>query len=208
MTAAYILPNVGATGTVTLKAPFAGLCAANVPFKVSGVRTLQDVVAGGQDPFNLYYLPYGITEAKFIQDVADKVCILSLTSPTGEPVHVPNSYLETLPVSTGMPYATMFVGVNLGAMPSGLSLAYFMATVKQLAHDLLGVSNADVKAMKASSTTYLSMTDAEAIEAARQTVMGVVVTDRAKLIAALDVTVALQSRNADLEAYILNPPPH
>lgn len=199
----YILPNVGATGAISLQAPFGALCVPNVPYRVNGVRSLQDVVASGQDPFGLYYEPSGITAAKFAEDVAAGVCIISLISPAGDTVYVPNSYLNSLPVSTGMPYSTMLVGINLGALPDNLSLAYFMSTVSQLASDLLGVTAAQVKAVKASSTTYLTIADAAAIETTRAVVMGSVVTDRAKLIAAQAIIASLQTKNADLEAYIL-----
>lgn len=199
----YLIPNIGATGAITLNAPFAGLCAANVPYKVSAVRMLQDIVARGEDPYNAYYAPYSITQAKFAQDVKDSVCIISLLSPEGETVCVPNSYLANLPVATGIPYATMLVGINLGPLPLDLSLAYFMEVVKQAAHDLLGVENADVKAAKASSTTYLTIADSSAIETARKVVMDTVTTDAAKLLISEQARQALQQKNADLEAFIL-----
>jgi hypothetical protein len=204
----YLLPNVGSSGAIKLKAPFTGLCAANVPYTVSGVRTLRDIAAGGQDPFLLYYDSSSIPKETFVDDVANGVCILSLVSPTGETVYVPNSYLESLPVAMGMPYVTMMVGINLGAIPTSLSLSYFMAQVKDLAHDLLGVANADVKAVKASSVTYLSVEDAGTIETARQTIMETITTDAAKLATSETNRAALAQRNSDLEAYILaNMPP-
>jgi hypothetical protein len=209
MATAYLLPNIGATGAIKLAAPFEAMCAPNVPYRVSGLRTFQDVVADGKDPYLVHYEPYGITDAKYIQDASDDVCIVSLTSPSGDTVTVPNSYLLSLPVSTGIPYATMMVGINLGALPMDLSLSYFMTTVKQLAHDLLGINNADVKAIKGSSETYVSLADANSIEAARKVIMETVVTDAAKLRASEEARAALQAINSDLEAYILTrlPPP-
>lgn len=199
----YLIPNLGATGAITLKDPFAGLCAANVPYKVSSVRTMQDIVANGADPYNTYYAPYSISEEKFAQDVKDGVVIISLLSPTGETVSVPNSYLANLPVATGIPYATMLVGINLGPLPLDLNLAYFMTVVQNAARDLLGVENADIKVGKATSTTYLSIADSTAIETARKAVMDTVVTDAAKLYASEQARLALQQKNADLEAFIL-----
>lgn len=208
----YLLPNVGSAGAIKLKAPFTGLCAANVPYSVSAVRTLRDISASGQDPYLLYYQPNDITDEQYSSDVSNNVCILSLVSPTGETVYVPNSYLESLPVAMGIPYCTMMVAVNLGALPTSLSLAYFMSQVQTLAHDLLGVDSADVKAIKASTVTFLSVDDSEALEAARTTVMEAVVTDAAKLVASEAARAALKQRNDDLEAYILanmnpSPPP-
>jgi hypothetical protein len=204
----YLLPTFGAVGVVTLKEPFTGLVAPGLQYKVTALRMLQDILAEGDDPFEKHYAAYEIPEEKFLEDVRDGVCIISLTSPLGETINVPNSYLANLPVGTGIPYATMMVGVNLGALPTDLNLGYFMTKVKELANDLLGVSNADVKALKASSITYMSVEDSAAIETARKVVMETVVTTEAKLYQSEQARLALQTRNGDLEAYILaNHPP-
>lgn len=199
----YLLPNIGSSGVVTLKAPFAALCAPGVPYRVTEIRMLQGIVSNGDDPYRLYYQPYEITQEDFAQDVRDGACILSLTSPDGSTVYVPNSYLLTLPVATGVPYTVMMVGVNLGALPQDLSLAYFMAKVQEMAHDLLGVTAAEVRAIKAGTTTYLTLEDAAAIETARKVLMAEVVTDAAKLYKSEQDRIALQTRNADLEAFII-----
>jgi hypothetical protein len=199
----YILPNVGASGVIKLKDPFSGLCAANTPYEVTGVRTLQDIVASGQDPFALYYSPFGLDQTVYTSDVSNNVCILSLTASDGEVVYVPNSYLISLPIAMGVPYATMMVGINLGALPQDLSLTYFMDQVAELAHNILGVSAAEVRAMRASAITYLSVEDADTIETARQVVMDNVTTEMARRIAAETALNALQQKYNDLEAFTL-----
>lgn len=203
MAGPYNLPPVNTSGVINLATPFQALCAANVPYTVAAVRTLSDIVASGQDPYSLYYEPGSIDQAKFEQDIADNVCILSLKSPDGDWVYVPNSYLLSAPVATGVPYSSCLVGIRLGALPESLSLAYFMATVQQLAHDLLGVSDAEVKPVKNSVTTYLSLDDSKVIEAARADVMQTVVTDNAKLKASETARLKAVQRITDLEAYIL-----
>jgi hypothetical protein len=205
----YLKPSIGSSGVVKLKDPFTGLCADNIPYEVLGLQTLQAIAATNQDPYALYYEPYGISREKFVADVADKVCIVELQSSDGEMVRVPNSYLESLPIATGVPYATMFVTVNLGALPQDLSLAYFMAKVADMARDLMGVQDAQVRAMRASTLTYLSIEDASTIEAARKAVMETVITDAARLMIAEENLSALQTKYSDLEAFVLanNPPP-
>lgn len=208
MAISYILPSINATGAVTLLEPFSGLVADNLPYKVVAIRTLYDIIAAGQDPYGIYYEPYEIPESKFTDDVDNDVCIITLATAGGDVVYVPNSYLKTLPVATGMPYASMMVGVNLGALPTDLSLSYFCSRVQQLAHDLLGVNNAEVRAIKASDVTYLTIEDAAAIEAARQVVMSAVVTDSAKLAASEAARAEMSQVIAEQEAYILaNPNP-
>lgn len=199
----YLLPNIGAVGAITLLPPFNGLCASNVPYEVTGLRRLRDLAASGADPFATFYQPAEIDQAKFLEDIRDGVCIITLLGPDGQSVEVPNSYLANLPVATGVPYATMMIGVKIGSLPLDLSLAYLMAKFKELAHDLVGAQNVDVRAARASSITYLSIDDAEAVETARKNVMSTVVTTDAKLHASEQARIALQERNADLEAYIL-----
>lgn len=199
----YILPHVNTTGVIKLKDPFSGLCAANVPYTVTAVRRLQDIVASSQDPYALFYEPFNIDDAKFQDDISNNVCILSLTSSDGEVVYVPNSYLESLPVAMGLPYATMMVAVNLGALPQTLNLQYFISKMGEAARDLMGIQNAEVRAMRVSSVTYLSIDDAQTIEAARKAVMETVITDAAKLRVAEQELFDLQKKYSDLEAFVL-----
>jgi hypothetical protein len=203
MTTLYIKPTVGSSGVIKLKDPFTGLCAENVPYEVTGLQTLQASSAGNVDPYALYYEPFEISRERFAEDVADKVCIVSLRSSDGETVYVPNSYLESLPVATGVPYGTMLVTVNLGALPQDLSLQYFMTKLAEMARDLMGVQNAPVRAMLASTLTSLSLEDAAAIEGARKAIMENVVTDAAKLRVAEEALFALQTKYSDLEAFVL-----
>jgi hypothetical protein len=199
----YIQPSIGSSGVIKLKYPFTGLCSAGVPYEVTGLQTLHAVASTNQDPYALFYEPFEIDREKFAADVADRVCIVTLRASDGEEVKVPNSYLESLPVATGVPYGTMLVTVNLGALPQDLSLQYFMSQLKDMARDLMGVQNAAVRAMLASSLTSLTVEDAAAIESAREVVMGAVVTDAAKLRVAQEALVALRAKYNDLEAYVL-----
>lgn len=201
--AALLVPILGTVGVIKLKDPFASLCADGVPYRVTGIRTLSAITADGEDAYGKYYQPAAITEGIYRSDVNAGVCILTLEAPDGTPVYVPNSYLISLPIATGVPYMTMMVGVNLGSLPVGFNLAYFMSQVQSLANDLLGVANADVRAVKGSTVTFIPVEDSTALEAARNQVMGAVVTDRAKLVASEAERTRLQQLNQDLEQYIL-----
>lgn len=202
MAGPYIVPPINTSGVINLKEPFKSLCAANVPYTVVSIRTLGDIVNDGKDPYGSYYEAFGLDQATFNSDVNSGVCIISLRSPSGEFVHVPNSYLDTAPVATGVPYSSMIVGVRLGALPESLSLEYFNNSVKELAHDLLGVTDAEVKAVKVTETTYIPLDESKTFEAARQNVMSIVVTDSAKLRASeIERQKAIQ-KIAELELFI------
>lgn len=205
ITVTYITPPVGTKGVITLNEPFANDVTANVPYTVAAVRTLADIAAAGQDPYALYYAPKGLSQDVYQQDVDNGACLLSLQSPAGQWVYVPNSYLANAPAAGGVPYTVMGVAINLGALPDSLSLAYFKSTIQQLAHDLLGVTVQpdDVQALTMSATTFLSQDDSKVIETARQNVMSTVVTDYAKLQQSEAARMDAIGKITELENYIL-----
>jgi hypothetical protein len=200
--ATFLLPQVGSKGLIKLDAPFTNLVTSDVPYTVAAVRRLSDIASSGIDPFVTYYSPLGIDLVKYQADIVAGVCILSLQSPSDSWVYVPNSYLLAMPDSSGIAYTNIVVGVNLGALPDGLALDYFNAKVRDLAHDLLGVSNADVRGMVNSATTYLSKADHDVIAAARRNVMGIVVTDAAKLKESERQLATARAKIVELENFI------
>lgn len=206
MTTPFIVPPINTVGVINLAPPYTNEVSANVPYTVSAIRTLSDIAASGQDPYELYYKPVSISAADYASDLARGVVIISLKSPSGEWVYVPNSYLLTAPVGTGVPYTEMIVAVNLGPLPDSLSLAYFKSAVQELARDLMGKENAMVQSMVASETIYLTLEDSKTIEAARQAIMDEVITDRAKYLNEQKLRLQAVAKIAEYEAWMLAHP--
>jgi hypothetical protein len=202
MARAYLKPPQGISGVFKLAEPFTNAVSPNVVYRIAEVRSLVGVAASGDDPYEKYYKPAGVTEEKYLEDLANDVAILSLQSTSGKWVHVPNSYLQQMPAASGVPYALCIMGINLGAIPNDLDLTYFEGQIKDLARDLLGVSNADVQATVGSETTYIEQATAKVIEQARTNVMKNVVTDRAKYLASEEQRLAAVAKIAILEKYI------
>lgn len=208
-----IIPPINSFGAINLKAPYTSAVAANTPYTVASIRTLKDIAISGQDPYELYYEPAGVSRADYASDLERGVVILTLLPLSGDPVYVPNSYLDKAPDASGIPYYTVLVGVNLGVLPASMSLAYFMNAVKELAHDLIGVNDAPVQSSVVSNALLLPLEDANTIEAARKAVMATVVTDRAKLQASEAARQKAEAKVRELENYIISlnlpnsPPP-
>lgn len=202
MPISYLQPSVGLKGVMKLGDPFAAQVVANVPYTVAAVRRLSDIITSGTDAFEAYYFPNNIEQSKYEEDIANGVCILSLQSPTDQWVYVPNSYLLSMPAAGGVPYSNMMVAVNLGAIPNRLSLNYFMETIKAMAHDQLGIDNADVRSAVVSPTTYIDPKDSDLYEIARKNIMSAISTDRAKLLASEAAREKAIAKIAELEDYI------
>lgn len=199
-----IVPPINSFGTLNLKDPYASQITATTPYKVAAIRTLTDIAASGQDPYELYYEPLAVSQADYANDLARGVVILSLVSPSGQWVFVPNSFLNTAPIATGLPYYSMIVGVNLGMLPSSFGLSYFMNAVKELAHDLIGVNDAPVVSSIVSDALMVSIEDSATIEAARKAIMATVITDRAKLQASELARQKAEAKIVELENFIIS----
>jgi hypothetical protein len=198
----HLLPQVNSKGVIKLAAPFVTVVTANIPYTIAAVRRLSDFATSGLDPFALYYEPAGLSQEIFENDVKAGVCIISLQSPSDEWVYVPNSYLLAMPDAAGVAYSNKVVAVNLGALPDDLSLDYFKTALAELAHDLLGVTDADVRSLIVSAPTYLSQVDHATFSAARKTIMGIVVTNYAKYREAERLRVQAIAKIAELENHI------
>lgn len=199
---AYLTPPVGMVGTISLSAPFTNAVVPNLPYTISAVRSLADIAASGSDPYELYYQDAGISEDKYKEDLVGGACILSLQSSSGIWVYVPNSYLASLPSAGGIPYTNYLVAVNLGLLPDNLDLTHFRNIIAELAHDVMGVENAETKIVAASATMYLSQEDSKAIETARQGVMSALKTDRALYLEEQRLRLAAIQRITELENFI------
>jgi hypothetical protein len=72
-----LLPMLGAAGIYTLNAPFDKDLLANTQYTCVAIRKLVEIVAGGGDPFNDYYVPKNLDKSIYSQDLANDVSIVS-----------------------------------------------------------------------------------------------------------------------------------
>jgi hypothetical protein len=199
---AYITPPLYMVGAITLAAPFTNAVVPNLPYKLISIRSLTEIIHNGQNPFEQYYQLFNVSEEKYNQDVLAGVSILTFQASSGTLVEVPNSYLTSLPSAGGIPYTNYLVAVDLGLLPDSLDLAYFTSKVQQLAHDVMGMQNAETKIVAASDTIYMSQEDSKAVETARLAVMATVETDYALYLREKALRASAEQKIAILEKFI------
>jgi hypothetical protein len=198
---ANILPSIGTTGIYRLTAPFDTKLHVNVPYTCIAIRRLSDLVNSGIDPLNSIYTANSLVEAVYVQDVKNEVSVLSLQSPSGHMVYVPNSYLAGYPDISGVRYATMAIGVNLGAIPESVNLTALQQKFISTAREYLGVT-AEASIVALSEPVMVSETDSHALEAARQSNIDTIVTDYSKFLAKQAQLDTALAKIAELEAFI------
>ncbi len=203
-----LIPPIGASGLYRLGQPFDTKVNLNIGYTCMAVRKISDIQALGIDPYAAYYEPYDIPEAKYKEDAASGVCIISLQSGGGIWVYVPSSYIESYPQLNGVPYVGVALMLHLGALPDSLNLTYIKTLVNDVVSASLGVVPQDVQTIVTTPKTLVSQDNHMAAESTRQQNITNNTTDYARLQQYANENAELRSRIAHLERYILtNMPP-
>lgn len=150
-----ILPPIPTRGLFTVGAPFS--VTASVIYNVEAVRSIPDMIQQNEDPLNDIYLPAGLTEDDYKNDVKEGVYIVTLSSEEEAPKYIPTTYILTIPDDTAIPYSYIVVSANCGALPATVTdeLTQAVQEVKDILSNLVGVS-VDVKIATAPSAGSVS----------------------------------------------------
>lgn len=205
---ANLIPEVHATGTFVLAPPFDTQFNPQLLYTVVAVRQFAAIVDAGGNVFTDYYEPNGLTQTDYLNDVAQSAVIVTLRSGSGRYQHLPSSYIKSFPMSGGIPYATLVLGVALGPVPEQLDLTLLITRIKSEVSDTLGITDPEVQVAAVSPVSLKAQSDHIALEQARQQNIVLRPTDAAKI---RDLEAQLQAVTAErnaLAAYIeANPVP-
>ncbi len=197
-----IIPMLQASGLYTLSAPWNTALLPSINYTCIGIRSLRELVAGGEDPFTLYYAPMGLTQAQYNTDLQNQVCMISLQASNNSMVYVPSSYIASFPDGGGVPYRVMLLSISLAAIPDTLNLYSITQKIEADVLDYIGVTST-VRSVAISPVMLLNQADAASTEAARLANITTSTTDAAALIAmTAKYTSAVQQIN-ELESYII-----
>jgi hypothetical protein len=196
-----LTPPVSASGIFALATPFEALLIPGVSYTCIAVRKFADIQKLGIDPYSLYYLPNGLTEADYTRDAQAGECIVTLRSNGGSFLYVPTSYILSYPNMGGIPYTAIVLGISLGAIPNYVDLSAVKTKIANIVQDTFGIIP-QIQQAAISETKNMSITDANAIESARQAAITDSQTDLAKYLAAQAQLDAALDKITELENYI------
>lgn len=200
MTQQY-LPDIGATGNFTLKAPYNTLIKPKVSYTCKAIRKISDLLADGLDPFNLVYEPLNVDKPTYIKDLKDDVCIISLQTGNGEWAHFPSNAIIKFPNMNGIVYRAIMLGVSLGALPDTMLLDALKTSISNLVYDTLGVTT-EIKEIVISNPAIVPKVDHDLIEAARLSKVTVTMSDSSKLSKANQDLAIARAKVLELENFI------
>lgn len=196
-----LTPPINVQGIYTLSGPWAQDVVPNTPYTCIAVRKFADIIRKGEDPYAIYYSPKGLSPADYQRDSNNGECIVTLRSAGGQFIYVPTFYIVSYPNQSGLAYAVTVLGVNLGAIPTGIDLSVIRQKISDVVHDYFGVTP-NIQQAIISEVVNKSASDAAAIEAARQAAIVERQTDYSKLHLAEQTILSQAQKIAQLEAYI------
>lgn len=167
-----IIPSVGMEGYFTLKTPFDSKLIANEKYTCMAVRYIGDYLANNEDVYTTVYAENGLSQTDYDNDVLANVLIVSLKSVTGQWIYLPNTYMLGFPITNGIQYHNVMIGIALGAIPTTKDLTGLLAELKDQVYDGLGIE-AELKTVQMSKpilVTYENHTQIEQVRNARKAV--------------------------------------
>lgn len=202
-----IIPSIGQEGYYSFLSPFDAFTSAGQIYTCKEVRQLGGIIASNEDPYTLYYQPYGLTQDDFNSDLAINMYIVSLQSDQGQWVYVPARFIKTYPQLDGVAYHSVAFSIQSGPVPVNKDLTAIKEALSNVVVDMLGITP-DIAIVQTSKTTILSKSDSDLIENSRAQRAVNNKTDRARYMAAEQLVAKQAALIQQLEAYILaNMPP-
>jgi len=196
-----VIPSVGSEGYYTVTSPFDTIIVPNVLYKCQAVRKLNDYLANNENPKEKIYTRYQLGDDAYAQDLKDDMFIVSLQAGVGQWIYIPARYILNYPISNGVRYHDMMLGVNLGSVPVGLDLSPIKVAVTNTIHDLLGI-DPTIAEVEISKTIVATHEQHEEITQRRLGHVELYLSDRGKFDKAQTDLESAQNKITQLETFI------
>lgn len=194
-------PDIGQSGIYKLVFPFDTLVTPKVVYTCRSLRTINDILAAGEEIFDTYYKSIGLTKTDYERDAKANVCIVGLQSGTGEWIYVPTSYIELAPNMNGVKYTSLVLGVSLGPLPDKFNLEGLIAIFKDATTATIGVTP-EVKGIVVSQPAILSREEHDRLTLARNEKITQNRTDYSRVREQTQLIARLNAKIEALEKYI------
>lgn len=133
-----IIPAIKTEGVFSFSSPFDGDDINNKYYTVVGIRMLKEMFKNEEDPLNTVYLPRGLTEDDFNNDLNDDVPLIGLSSSGSGLIYVPANKIIGMPKLSGVKYNKKMININLGLIPETVALDSVVNNLKDVIMDSLG----------------------------------------------------------------------
>ncbi len=154
-----------ARGVFQLREPFKA--DVKTAYRVTAIRTFQEILSRHTDPMVLVYNPVGLGEEFYQKDQAAEANIITLASDKGEEIYVPDTYILSYPNMGDVEYAQLILAVSLGALPLSFPTDALEADIQDLVKNTIGVAP-EVRIARSSILTSVTSDEHVQLTQARQ----------------------------------------
>ena len=162
-----LTPEIGTKGKYGFKEPYSLLGNSQTEYTCQSVRSLSELLANAENPYNKYYKHYKISVADYNSDLNNKASIIGLQSASGNWLYIPNTYLTSYPDVSGIRYNVVVLGVRLGAIADTFSLTSLSNEIQDLVFSRTGIKPT-IKPVLVSQPALVSYSDHNRIEISRR----------------------------------------
>ncbi len=195
-------PPLYATGQWSVKTPFT--VDENAIYTCKAIRSIDDIEARGIDPYEAFYKPLGISRDRYELDVTNLANIVTLMSDTQPVRYVPDTYIESYPDVTTVPYRHIVLSISLGAVPDTLVLDDLTTKLEELVETNIGIQGT-VKVHQAGTVAKgLAQGTHRTLENNRLARIADNTTDRARVIELEEELERLRTQAATLEQIVID----
>lgn len=193
--------RIGDAGVYTLADPYSTLVTPKVIYTVRSIRTIGDILASGELAYDKYYKVMKVSEAVYAKDAAANISIIGLQAGTGEWIYVPETFIKQAPLTNGVLYSSIVLGVGLGAVPDELNLEALTKAMQDIVQAHLGITP-KVRATLVSQPAFIPRTQHESLEKARKAKIKATESDYSKVQQLQTQLDTANKKIAELEKYI------
>lgn len=136
-----IIPPINTKGVFVFKAPFNDKVHDNQEYTVTSVRSLLELHNSEERPYETIYVPVGMSEAEFKEDLDNEVPIVVFTTNGNEYFYVPADRILSMPIITGTKYQEKILAISLGLVPLEMDMNLLKDTVLEVVYDVTGISS-------------------------------------------------------------------
>lgn len=174
-----LTPPLHAKGRYVVESPF--VTKETTIYTCIALRKFEDITELGEDVYELYYAPFGLTSAVYNADKRIDAVIVTLQDAYGNVLYIPDTYILSYPFMGDVTYNHVVISVSMGPIPNYLTLDHLKSQMGSIASDIIGV-DAIVKEHIAPTIGAVTPIQHEVMEAARALRVTNRKTDRAKVL--------------------------
>lgn len=123
------MPYIKLSGIFEFRSPVDKVVDNKKVYTIVALRSIQDLLDSGEEPYETIYSKIGLTEDRFNSDRNKDISVVTLVDEGNNYIYIPTSDIIKVPDSEGELYSNRLLVVDLGKLPNNLSLSQLKSAI-------------------------------------------------------------------------------